>query len=379
MHIPCRPVLCGLLITACLTACSNEEQKTVQSTPKAALVTVTEAELRDVPSTIDAVGTVEASATVTIVSRVSGELMDVLVREGQYVKKDDLLFVIDKKPAEIALHQVLAQLESDKAKLVKAEQDLARSQKLTSGGFTSAAQNDEARVEAIGYRAAVKVDEAAVEQARLNLSYCEIRAPMDGRAGIIQVDRGNIVTAHTQPLLIIDETAPVDVTFSVPERYLPELRGRASESSLQVTALTKDNRENEGELTFIGNVDSATGTVPLKARFSNADGSMWPGEYTRIKLRLRLLKNVVTVPSRAVTIGPDGTFVYVVGDDMKARYRLVTTSVENNGIRVVTEGLKAGEKVVMEGHVRLADGIDVRFPESGSAQGNNQHSDGAAS
>ena len=379
MHIPCRPVLCGLLITACLTACSNEEQKTVRSTPKAALVTVTEAELRDVPSTIDAVGTVEASATVTIVSRVSGELMDVLVREGQYVKKDDLLFVIDKKPAEIALHQVLAQLESDKAKLVKAEQDLARSQKLTSGGFTSAAQNDGARVEAIGYRAAVKVDEAAVEQARLNLSYCEIRAPMDGRAGIIQVDRGNIVTAHTQPLLIIDETAPVDVTFSVPERYLPELRGRASESSLQVTALTKDNRENEGELTFIGNVDSATGTVPLKARFSNADGSMWPGEYTRIKLRLRLLKNVVTVPSRAVTIGPDGTFVYVVGDDMKARYRLVTTSVENNGIRVVTEGLKAGEKVVMEGHVRLADGIDVRFPESGSAQGNNQHSDGAAS
>ena len=379
MHISCRPVLCGLLITACLTACSNEEQKTVRSAPKAALVTVTEARLLDVPSNIEAVGTVEASATVTIVSRVSGELMEVLVREGQYVKKDDLLFVIDKKPAEIALHQVLAQLESDKAKLVKAEQDLARSQKLTSGGFTSAAQNDEARVEAIEYRAAVKVDEAAVEQARLNLSYCEIRAPMDGRAGIIQVDRGNIVTAHTQPLLIIDETAPVDVTFSVPERYLPELRGRASESSLRVTARTKDNKESEGELTFIGNVDSTTGTVPLKARFNNADGSMWPGEYTRITLRLRLLKNVVTVPSRAVTIGPDGTFVYVVGDDMKARYRLVSTSVENNGIRVVTEGLNAGEKVVMEGHVRLADGIDVRFPESHTAQDKDSNSDGAAS
>ncbi|HIV66232.1 MAG TPA: efflux RND transporter periplasmic adaptor subunit, partial [Candidatus Mailhella excrementigallinarum] len=153
-----------------------------------------------------------------------------------------------------------------------------------------------------------------------------------------------------------------DVTFSVPERYLPEVRGLASESSLRVTARTKDDTESEGELTFIGNVDSATGTVPLKARFPNTDGKMWPGEYARITLRLRLLKDAVTVPSRAVTIGPDGTFVYVVGDDMKARYRLVSTSVEHNGVSVVTGGLEAGEKVVMEGHVRLADGIDVRFP-----------------
>lgn len=369
MYMPHRPLLCALLAgVLCLTACSGEQKKG-PSAPKSALVTVAESTLRDVPSTINAVGTVEASATVTIVSRVSGELMEVRVKEGQYVKKDDLLFVIDKKPAEIALHQVLAQLESDKAKLSKAEQDLARSQKLTKGGFTSAAQNDEALVAAIGYRAAVKVDEAAVEQAQLNLSYCEIRAPMDGRAGIIRVDRGNIIAAHTQPLLVIDETAPVDVTFSVPERYLPEVRGLAAESDLKVTARSKDGMENEGELTFVGNVDSATGTVPLKARFANADGRMWPGEYARITLRLRLLKDAVTVPSRAVTIGPDGTFVYVVGDDMKAHYRLVRTGVEHNGISVVTDGLKAGEKVVIEGHVRLADGIGVRFPDAQTQKG----------
>ncbi len=150
MHMPRHPVFCALLAgSLCLTACSGEQKKE-QRAPKPALVTVTEARLLDVPSTIDAVGTVEASATVTLVSRVSGELMEVLVREGQHVKKDDLLFVIDKRPAEIALHQVLAQLESDRAKLVKAEQDLTRSQKLTRGGFTSAAQNDEARVAAIG-------------------------------------------------------------------------------------------------------------------------------------------------------------------------------------------------------------------------------------
>lgn len=369
MPMPLRPLLCALLVGVLgLTACSGEQKKR-PSAPRSALVTVTESTLRDVPSAIDAVGTVEASATVTIVSRVSGELMEVRVKEGQYVKKDDLLFVIDKKPAEIALHQVLAQLESNKAKLSKAEQDLARSQKLTKGGFTSAAQNDEALVAAIGYRAAVKVDEAAVEQAQLNLSYCEIRAPMDGRAGIIRVDRGNIIAAHTQPLLVIDETAPVDVTFSVPERYLPEVRGLAAESDLKVTARSKDGMENEGELTFVGNVDSATGTVPLKARFANADGRMWPGEYARITLRLRLLKDAVTVPSRAVTIGPDGTFVYVVGDDMKAHYRLVRTGVEHNGISVVTDGLKAGEKVVIEGHVRLADGIGVRFPDAQTQKG----------
>lgn len=353
----------ALASTLLIAGCSGEKKQTGPAEPRAALVTVSESVLKDMPVNLNAVGNVAPSATVTVVSRISGELLEVRVDEGEYVKEGQLLFVIDKKPAEIALHKVQAQLQSDKAKLAKAEDDLARSQKLTKGGFTSAAQNDEARVAAIGYRATVKSDEAAVEQAELDLSYCEIRAPMAGRAGVIQVDKGNFVPKETKALLTIDAVQPVTVTFAVPERYIMAVRGLSSGSDLKVTAQPKLGKPAEGVLTFVGNVDSATGTVPLKADFPNENGLMWPGEYVQIKLQLAVLKNSVAVPSRAVVIGPDGPFVYVVGDDMKAHYKLVTTGVETDGMTVITKGLEPGEKVVMEGHVRLADGMAVRFPE----------------
>ena len=364
-------LLASILLTA---GCSSgEKQQAGPAAPRAALVTVTESIQTDMPVNLSAVGTVEPSASVNVVSRTAGELLEVLVDDGEFVKEGQLLFVIDKKPAEIALHKVQAQLESDKAKLAKAEDDLARSQKLTKGGFTSAAQNDEARVAAVGYRAAVKADEAAVEQAQLDLSYCEIRAPMAGRAGAIQVDKGNYVPKESKTLLTIDAIQPVTVTFSVPERYIMAVRGLSSGSDLKVTAQPKLGKAAEGVLTFVGNVDSSTGTVPLKATFPNENGLMWPGEYVEIKLQLAVLKDSVAVPSRAVIIGPDGPFVYVVKEvpsqddparkELIAQYRLVTSGTENEGMTVVTKGLDAGEAVVMEGHVRLSDGIKVRLPE----------------
>ena len=367
--------MAALLASILLTAgCSSgEKQHAGPAAPRAALVTVTESIQTDMPVNLSAVGTVEPSASVNVVSRTAGELLEVLVDDGEFVKEGQLLFVIDKKPAEIALHKVQAQLESDKAKLAKAEDDLARSQKLTKGGFTSAAQNDEARVAAVGYRAAVKADEAAVEQAQLDLSYCEIRAPMAGRAGAIQVDKGNYVPKESKTLLTIDAIQPVTVTFSVPERYIMAVRGLSSGSDLKVTAQPKLGKAAEGVLTFVGNVDSSTGTVPLKATFPNENGLMWPGEYVEIKLQLAVLKDSVAVPSRAVIIGPDGPFVYVVKEvpsqddparkELIAQYRLVTSGTENEGMTVVTKGLDAGEAVVMEGHVRLSDGIKVRLPE----------------
>ena len=367
--------MAALLASILLTAgCSSgEKQQAGPAAPRAALVTVTESIQTDMPVNLSAVGTVEPSASVNVVSRTAGELLEVLVDDGEFVKEGQLLFVNDKKPAEIALHKVQAQLESDKAKLAKAEDDLARSQKLTKGGFTSAAQNDEARVAAVGYRAAVKADEAAVEQAQLDLSYCEIRAPMAGRAGAIQVDKGNYVPKESKTLLTIDAIQPVTVTFSVPERYIMAVRGLSSGSDLKVTAQPKLGKAAEGVLTFVGNVDSSTGTVPLKATFPNENGLMWPGEYVEIKLQLAVLKDSVAVPSRAVIIGPDGPFVYVVKEvpsqddparkELIAQYRLVTSGTENEGMTVVTKGLDAGEAVVMEGHVRLSDGIKVRLPE----------------
>lgn len=352
-----------VLLIGCLAGCSGGDKKEAAA-PRAALVTVQEAELRDIPVNLAAVGTVDPSATVNIVSRISGELKEVHVKDGEDVSEGQLLFVIDKKPTEIALLQVQAQLESNKAKLFKAEEDLGRSQKLTKGGFTSAAQNDEARVAAVSYRAAVKADEAAVEQAKLNLSYCEIRAPMAGRAGVIKVDKGNLVPAQSQQLLTIDAIRPVTITFSVPERHVTAIRNESAKGTLKVVAQTRHGDAAEGKLTFIGNVDSQTGTVPLKALFPNENSVMWPGEYVQVKLQLEVQANVVTVPSRAVIIGPKGNFIYVVGDDMKAQQRLVTAGTESDGLTVITEGLKQGEKVVMEGHVRLIDGITVRFPEA---------------
>lgn len=365
---PFRVIAAALpvVLIGCLAGCSGDDKK-VAAAPRAALVTVEDAVLRDIPVNLSAVGTVDPSATVTIISRISGELKEVHVKDGEEVSEGQLLFVIDKKPMEIALLQVQAQLESDKAKLAKAEDDLGRSQKLTKGGFNSAAQNDEARVAAISYRAAVKADEAAVEQAKLNLSYCEIRAPMAGRAGVVKVDKGNFVPIQSQPLLTIDTISPVTVTFSVPERHIMTIRQESAKAPLRVAAESRHGGAAEGQLTYIGNVDSQTGTVPLKASFPNKNREMWPGEYVQVKLQLEVQSNVVTIPSRAVVIGPKGNFIYVISDDMKAQQRLVKAGAETDGITVILEGLQAGEKVVMEGHVRLSDGITVRLPNA-SAQ-----------
>ncbi len=358
-----RTVILAAALALLLPACSSAPEKKAQPQQRAALVTLAKAERRDVPNVLTAVGTVEPSATVTIVSRVPGELLDVQVAEGEYVKENQLLFVIDKRQLEITMSQIQAQLESDRARLAKAEDDLARSSQLTKGGFTSAAQNAEARVAAISLRAAVKANEAALEQAKLNLSYTEIKAPIAGRAGRIRVDKGNIVPALSMPLLTIDTIQPVNVTFAVPERHLLTVRGLAPGSDLKVTAQPKLGKPTDGTLTFIGNVDSSTGTVPLKATFPNKSAMMWPGEFVRLTLQLTVLKDAVTVPSRAVVIGPEGPFVYVVDNDMKAHYRLVGTDVETEGITVITNGLEGGENVVMEGHVRLADGMTVRLLE----------------
>ena len=361
---------------ALLPSCSGETGKSgdqATRASRAALVTYVEATVQDVPRVLSAIGTVEPSATVNIVSRISGELLEIHIDEGEYVTEGQLLFTIDKRPLEIALGQAKAQLESDRARLAKAEQDLGRSQELTRGGFTSASQHDEARVVVASLRALVTVDEATVESAMLSLSYADIRSPMSGRAGAIKVDKGNMVAALQQPLVTINAHQPVNVTFFVPERHILSVRGMAPGANLLVIAQSKGGEACQGGLTFIGDVDKSTGTMQLKAMFPNENSLMWPGEFFHIRLQLAVLKDSVTVPSRAVVIGPEGTFVYVVTDEMKAEYRLVETSVEENGVIVITKGLQAGEKVVMEGHVRLSDGITVRFLEENEAQSTNYY------
>ena len=361
--------VCAVLISGC----SDESKKQQPRAVRTALVSLVTSSTKDVPYMLEAVGTVEPSATVNIVSRTNGELQQVLVHDGDMVKKGQLLFVIEKEPYEIALHQAQARLESDKAKLAKAQDDYSRALKMKKGGFSSAAETDAARVTMVSAQADVREDAAALEKAELDLSYCEIRAPMGGRAADVRVDQGNVITAQTL-LVVVDAFQPADIIFSVPEKHLPLIRRNVRETGLKVSAESKEGKPLSGDVIFVGNVDADTGTVPLKARFINEGTELWPGEFLRVSLQLDMRKNAVTVPSRAVLLGPDGPFVYVVGNDKLAKVRLVTTDVENNGMTVISKGLASGEQVVLEGHVRLKDGMPVRLQEdrkitaSGGAQ-----------
>lgn len=359
-----RIILC-LICLVLFSGCSGESAETKNRTVRTALVTLAISETRDVPYMLDAVGTVEPSATVNIVSRTGGELQQVLIHDGERVKKGQLLFVIEKEPYEIALHQAQARLESDKAKLAKAQDDYARALKMKKGGFSSAAETDATRVTMVSAQATVREDAAALEKAELDLSYCEVRAPMDGRAGDIRVDLGNVLTAQTL-LVVLDAFQPADITFSVPEKHLPMIRRNVLGAGLRVSASSKEGKPISGDVIFVGNVDPDTGTVPLKARFANSDVALWPGEFLRVSLQLDTRQNAVTVPSRAVLLGPDGPFVYVVGSDNVARMRLVTTDIEDSGFTVIAKGLSSGERVVLEGHVRLKDGMPIRLQEDKS-------------
>ena len=346
-----------------LSGCSGEsEEAAPRQAVRTALVTLAVSETKDVPYMLEAVGTVDPSASVNVVSRTTGELQEVLIQDGENVKKDQLLFVIEKEPYEIALHQAQAKLESDKAKLTKARDDYSRTQKMSKKGFTSASEAETSRVTMISAQADVQTDTAALEKAQLDLSYCEIRAPMDGRVGDVLVDKGNVLAAQTL-LVVLDAFRPADITFSVPEKYLPLIRRNVSRDGLAVSASSKEGKPLSGDVVFVGNVDADTGTVPLKARFANDNIELWPGEFLRVHVQLDTRKNAVTVPSRAVMLGPDGPFVYVVGEDNVAHVRLVTTDIENEGITVISSGLKSGERVVLEGHVRLKDGMPVRIQE----------------
>ena len=365
-----KPALFAILLSAALSLCACDSaqapKKAAAPAQRAALVTLATAETRDVPVLVETVGMVRPSVSVTLVSRTAGELQKALVRDGDLVKEGQLLFEIEKKPYQIALLQAEARLESDRAKLVKARDDYGRAQKMSKGGFSSASETESSRVAFISAQAAVKEDEAAIEKARLDLSYCEIRTPISGKAQTVLVDAGNVIGSQVK-LLTIDRIMPAEIEFSIPEKYLPRIRANLRSGALRAMFRSKEGEQLSGGIIYSGSVDSSTGTIPMKAGFANERRELLSGEYLRVFLQLDVLKNALAVPARAVLQGPDGPFVYVVGEDRKARIRLVSTDIETDGITVISKGLSAGENVVLEGHVRLRDGVDVRIAEAGKA------------
>ena len=361
-------------------------------------VSVAKVSEQSVPTELRVVGTVDASAIVQVKSQIAGQLEKVGFTEGQNVAQDQLLFVIDPRPYEDALRQAEAAVARDRAQITQseaslardaaqakfAESDAARNADLVKEGLASRQQFDQSRNAAEVSRetvratnatidsakAALQADEAAVAAAKLNLSYCEIRAPIAGRAGNLLVHAGNLVKVNDVALVVLHQVEPIFVNFSVPEQHLSAIRRLQSAHPLEVQVFTEDNPNLPvtGHLTVIDNtVDSQTGTIHLKGVFENRDGRLWPGQFVTVVLTLDTIRNATVVPTEAVQNGQMGQFVYVVKPDHTVELRPLTVGRSFGKDLVVEKGLAPGETVVTDGQLRLFPGAPVKPVDSPQA------------
>jgi multidrug efflux system membrane fusion protein len=361
MRIHCRPaILILLLVPLVIAGCS----KAKQPPPRVVPVVAENADRKNVPLQVKAIGNVEAYNTVTIKSQVNGEISEVYFREGQDVKKGKMLFRIDPRPFESVLRQAESTLARDRAQARNAEEESKRYATLAGKGFVSVQEYDRARTNADALDAVVKADEAAVENARLQLEYTAIMSPIDGRTGAIAIQKGNVVKANDLPLVTINQITPVYVTFSVPEQDLANIKRFQASGDLHVEARVSDNgsRTVAGKLTFIDNkVNTQTGTILLKATFPNRDHALWPGQFVDVLLTLTTERNRTVVPTPAVQTGQEGQFVYVVKDDKSVEMRPVTVARTVDRWAVIEKGVQPGEMVVTDGQLRLVPGARVEL------------------
>jgi len=315
-----------------------------------------------VPLQIRNIGSVQAYVAVAVRPQVSGQIMQVHFRDGQDLKRGELLFSIDPRPYEAALAQAEAALARERAQMENAQTDVRRYEDLVKKDYVTQQQYDSVKANAAATAATVRSNQAAVERARLDLAFCSIHAPIDGRGGSILVQAGNVVRSNDAVLVTINQIAPIYLTFAVPERELPEIRRRQNAGSLAVEAEEPATGKSlgRGELTFVDNtVDRATGTITLKATFANADRILWPGEFVNAVLTLATEQNAIVAPIGAVQNGQQGTYAYVVRPDGTVESRPVTVARSVAEGLVIGTGLKAGETVVTDGQLRLSPGVKV--------------------
>jgi multidrug efflux system membrane fusion protein len=325
------------------------------------------ADRKNIPLQVKAIGNVEAFNAVSIKALVGGEVAGVFFKEGQDVRKDDLLFKIDPRPYEAALRQAEASLARDVAQARNAEEQAKRYAILVQKDYVSKDQYDQLRANADALAAAVEADKANVETSRLQLAYCTIKAPINGRAGSLLVNVGNVIKANDITLTTINQIAPIYVTFSLPEQNLSDIKKYTASGELKVQAIIPgdDERPAWGHLTFIDNtVDRTTGTIRLKGTFENSDRRLWPGQYVDVILTLTTERDRVVVPSQAVQTGQQGQYVYVIREDMTVEVRSVTPERTHESWTVIAKGVAAGEKVVTDGQLRLAPGAKVEIKSS---------------
>lgn len=368
------PLFATLALAMLVCACGRANGK-APKTRKAVPVMVAEAKAQNVPVLVQAVGNVEAFASVSITPQVSGVIARQLVRDGQDVVKDQTLFVIDPRTYHAGLLEAQARLQKDEAQARKAEDDLKRYQTLFDQGAVSRDQLEQMRTNAMTLRASLDLDRAQVEQARVQLGHATIKAPISGRAGHVLVQEGNVVgkSGDDRVLLVINQLSPISVSFAVPEDHLPEIQRQWAQGPLRVEAWTGEGvLLDTGELASIDNaVDKATGTIRLKATFQNAQKQLWPGQFVRASLRLSERENAVLIPAHAVQNGLHGPFVFVVKDDLSVELREVATSPGGEGTLVADKGVAPGERVVTDGQVMLVPGslVEIRpQPDDGSGR-----------
>jgi multidrug efflux system membrane fusion protein len=353
--------LCILLIAA-VPACSK---KPVDPPRPPVSVDAASAVRKTVPIEIRAIGSVEAYSTISVKSQIGGILAGVHFREGQDVKKGDLLFTIDPRPYEAALKQAEANLAKDTAQLEYARGEAGRYAELVGKGYVAQEQYEQVRTNAATVEATVNADKALVENARLQLKYCYIHSPVTGKTGSLISNQGNLIKANADTaMVVVNQVQPIYVTYSVPEQYLPEIKKFMSAGQVKVRAFVVKGEVHpeEGVLTFVDNtVDVPTGTIKLKATFANKHKRLWPGQFVDAVMTLTTQPNAIVVPSVSVQTGQQGQFVFLVKKDLTVESRPVVISRIINDESVVEKGLGAGDLVVTDGQLRLVPGAKVEI------------------
>ena len=368
-------VLISLAIVACGKSQTAEASRGQQQ--RAIPVGVAPVEQRDVPILLQGLGTVTAYNTVTVRSRVDGEIVQVNFREGQDVKKGDLLVVVDPRPFEVALSQAQATLVRDQGQYNTARLNAERDQTLAKQGIVAQQQADQSRALYEQYQGSIDMDKSAIQNAKLNLVYTRITAPITGRVGLRLVDPGNIVHANdTNGMLTITQMEPIAIIFTLPEDNLQTVLSRMRQGVLPVDAFSRDDRTKiaGGKLETIDNqIDPTTGTVKLKAVFDNKERALWPNQFVNVHLQLETRKDAIVVPASAVQRGPqNNTFVYAVGSDNTAQVRNIQVALTQGNISLISQGVQPGDRVVTDGQEKLQAGmkVDPQAPQrNASGQG----------
>jgi len=356
----------ALAICVVLAGCTSQSAKSARASgpPPAVPVGVAGVKQGDFNVYLNGLGSVEAFYTVSLKTRIDGQIMQVNFREGQDVRQGELLIVIDPRPYQVALDQAKANLAKDEAQLVNAKAQYERNKVLYEEGVIAKQDLDTLEASFGTYAATIQADKAAIANAQLNLTYCYIKSPIDGRVGLRQVDPGNYVTAASgTSMLTITQLHPIAVVFTLPEDQLQQVAQRMRQGVvLEVDAYSRDDQTKlaTGKLETINNqIDQTTGTVQLKAVFDNPDNALWPNQFVNAHLLLDTMKGAITAPASALQRGPDGTFTYLVDANNTVQMRPIQVALTQGSTVVIAKGLQAGDRVVTDGQEKLSAGMRV--------------------